>query len=171
VIGTIARDDLRLAGVHARDLEGGLVGIGSRGGEEELGQSFGKDLEKKLAQLGAGRRRVERRSVGQRLRLPLDGLDDGLVVVAQVGTHQLRRKVEVTLAVAVGEVAAVSGDEVIGVPELLFAPGSVVVVPGELDDLLGGELIRHGGSVMLVLLFEMMCAAEYTGLSRRVYES
>ena len=43
-----------------------------------------KHLEEQLAQLGTGRGRVEGRGVGQRLGLLLNGLDDGLVVMAQV---------------------------------------------------------------------------------------
>ena len=46
VVGTVARDDLGLAGVHAGDLEGGFVGFGAGGGEEEFAEALGEDFER-----------------------------------------------------------------------------------------------------------------------------
>ena len=49
MIGAVAGDDLGLAGVHARDLEGRFVGLGAAGGEEEFFEALGQHFE----QLGA----------------------------------------------------------------------------------------------------------------------
>ena len=147
VVGAVAGDDLVLARIHAGDLEGGLVGVGSGGGEEELVEVGGEDFEEELREFGAGGGGVEGGGVGEGGGLVLDGLDDGGVVVAEVDAHELRGEVEEGAAVAVGEGAAVGGDEMGGVPVLLLAPGSVVEVAGEGDDFLGGECVGHGAPI------------------------
>ena len=45
VIGAVARDDLGLARVHARNLEGRLIGLGSAGREEEFIEALGQHFQ------------------------------------------------------------------------------------------------------------------------------
>ena len=54
VIGAVARNDLGLAGKHARDFEGRFVGFGPAGGEEELLEPRGQHFKQLGAQPGAG---------------------------------------------------------------------------------------------------------------------
>jgi hypothetical protein len=63
--------------------------------------------------------------------------------VPEVGAHELRGEVQIALACAVDDVAALGVDDVHRVPVFLEAPGAVVVLPGEIDDLLGGEGLRY----------------------------
>src|ERR1700744_1181888 len=48
MIRTIAGDNFRLAGEHARNLDRRLIGLGPRRCEEELHESFWKHLEQQL---------------------------------------------------------------------------------------------------------------------------
>ena len=146
VVGAVAGDDLGLAGVHARDLEGGFVGVGAGGGEEEFVEAFREHVEEELAEFGAGGGGVERRGVGQGRGLLLDRLDDRLIVVAEVRADELRGEIEVAFTVAVGEVAAVGAGDVDWVPAFALPPGAVVMFFGEGDDFSRGKWSGHGRS-------------------------
>jgi hypothetical protein len=139
VVRAIAGDDFCLAGVHAGDFEGGFVGVGAGGGEEEFDEAFGEDVEEETAELDAGVGGVGGGDVGEGAGLLGDGFDDGGIFVAEVDAHELGGEIEVALAVAVGEVAAFSVDDVHGVPGFLIAPGAVVKATGPLADFLRGE--------------------------------
>ncbi len=151
VIGAVAGEDFGFAGVHAGDFEGGFVGVGAGGGEEELVEAGGEDFEEELRELGAAGGGVAGHGVGELLGLGGDGGDDGGILVAEVGAHELRGEVEVVLAVAVGDGAVFGVDDVHGVPGFLEAPGAVVGGAGDLDDFLRGEL-AHGGGPSGVML-------------------
>ena len=81
---------LVLPGVHARDLECRLVGLGAAGGEEEFLQPRRQHFQQLRAQLRARRSCVARRNIGQLPRLLGNGFDDARILVAQVDAHQLR---------------------------------------------------------------------------------
>ena len=85
-----------------------------------------------------------RADVGQLARLLGDGLDDARVLVAEVDAHQLRGEVEVALAGAVGELAALGVDDVQRLPGLLEAPGAVVGLARDGGDLFGCESLKLG---------------------------
>ena len=69
---------------------------------------------------------VAGRDVGQFAGLLGDGLDDAGILVAEVDAHELRAEVEVALAGAVSEPAALGVGDVERLPGLLEAPGAVV---------------------------------------------
>ncbi len=102
----------------------------------------GKDFEELCAEAGARGGRVAGRDIGQFARLLGDGLDDARILVAEVDAHQLRGEVEIALARAVGEPAALGIDDVHRFPGLLEAPSAVVELAGEAGDFFGGQL-RH----------------------------
>jgi len=94
--------------VEAGELDSVLNSLSAAEGVEELVEARGRDGLKDLAELRAGLGGERRGHEGQLGGLVLDGLDHLLVVVADVGAHELRVEVGVTLAVGVPEVDAVS---------------------------------------------------------------
>ena len=130
---------LVLPRIHAGDLEGSLVGLGARRGEKELGQPLRQNLQQKTAQLHPRIGRVARHDVCQLARLLFNRLNDGLILVPQVAAHQLRGKVEIALAVPVGEVASLGIDDMQRIPALLVAPGAVVQLLGPFEHFLAGH--------------------------------
>ena len=144
VIRAISRNDLRLARIHARNLEGGFVRLGAGGRKEKLVQPLRKNLRQKLRQFSASRRRIAGHGVAQLLSLPRDRVNHRLVLMAKVGAHQLRRKIQVTLPCSIDDVAALGVDDVHRIPVLLESPCAVVILPGEIDNLLAGECLRFG---------------------------
>ena len=139
VIGAVAGDDLVLAGVHARDFEGRFVGLGAAGGEEEFVQAFGQHFEQLLAQARAGVGGVAGRGIAKLARLFGDGLDDARIFVAEVDAHQLRAEIEVALACAIGEPAALGIGDGERLPAFLEAPGAVVGLARDGGNLFGSE--------------------------------
>ena len=97
MIGAVARDNLGLACVHARDFEGGLVGFSSAGSKEKLVQPLGQNFEEFRAQSRTRAGGITGRDVGKFPGLFSNRFNDACVFVAQVNAHQLRRKVEVAL--------------------------------------------------------------------------
>lgn len=144
MIAAVARDDLGLARVHARDLEGGFIGFCAGGGEEELFKAGGQDFKELLREPCARGCGVAGHDVGELAGLLGDGLDYFGVFMAEVDAHELRGEVEIALAGSVSEVAALGVDDVHRFPGLLNAPGAVVVGAGEAGDLLGGEALFLG---------------------------
>ena len=138
MVGTVARDDLVLARVHAGDLEGSLIRFSPAGGEEELLEPCGQHFEKLGTEPGAGFRRIYRADEGQIARLPGDRLDDGRILVAEVYAHELCAEIEVALARAVSDPAAFGIGDVEWLPRLLEAPCAVVGLAGKAADLFCG---------------------------------
>ncbi len=144
VIRPVTSKDFGLAGVHPGDLERGFVRIGTGGGKEELVQALRQHFEQQLRQLRASRRGIAGHSVGKLLRLSGDAFNHSLVLVAQIHAHELRAEVQVALAVAVDDGAALGIDQMHRRPTLLEAPGAVVGLLGDLDDLSRGQRSGHG---------------------------
>jgi len=113
---------LFLAGDHARDFEGGFVGLGAAGGEEKFVEAFGEDLKQFFAEAGTGVGGVAGRGIAQLARLFGDGRDDTGILVAEVDAHQLRAEIEIALAGAIGEPAALGIDDGERLPGFLEAP-------------------------------------------------
>jgi len=82
VIAAVAGDDFGFAGVHAGDFEGGFVGLGAGGCEEELFQAFGENFEEEFAEACAGGGGVAGHDVGELAGLLGDGFDDLGIFVA-----------------------------------------------------------------------------------------
>ncbi len=139
MIGAVARDDLGFAGEHAGDFEGRFVGLGAAGGEEEFVRSLGKDFKQLGAEARARGGGEAGSGIAQLARLLGDGLDDAGILVAEVDAHELRTEVEVALACAVSEPAALGIGDVERFPGLLEAPGAVVGLARDGGNLLGGE--------------------------------
>jgi len=80
---------------------------------------------------------MARRHVGQLTRLFGVGLDDARVLVAEVHAHQLRAEVEIALARAVSEPAALGIGDGERLPAFLEAPGAVVCLARDGGNLFG----------------------------------
>ena len=139
VIRAVARDDLRLAGKHAGNLEGRFIGLGAAGGEEEFLQPRRQNLKQFGAQLRARRRCITGRNVGQLPRLLGNGFDHTRILVAEIDAHQLRAEVEIALARAIRDPATLGVGDVERLPGFLEAPGAVVGCAGEAAGLLCGQ--------------------------------
>ena len=115
VVRAVARDDLVPAGDHAGELDRVLVGLGAAVREERDGEIARRHLGQQPAELGARLARHRRADRAQLVGLILDRLDDLRVLVADVDVDELRREVEVALAVVVPEMPALgtgNGDRV-----------------------------------------------------------
>ena len=130
--------------IHAGDFEGRFVGLGAAGGEEEFVQALGKNFKQLGAEARARCGGVAGRDIAKLARLLGNGFDDAGIFVAQVDAHQLRAEVEIALAGAVSEPAALGIGDVQRFPALLEAPGAVVGLARDGGNLLGGE--RRGWS-------------------------
>ena len=106
MVGAVAAQDLVLAGVGARQLDGVFVGVGAAQGEQEVVQVPGGDLGEQLAQQGARFGRHRRAGIGQLARLVDDGVDHALVAVTDIDAHGHRIEIQVALAVHVPEIDA-----------------------------------------------------------------
>ena len=122
-----------------RDFEGCLVGLGAAGGEKEFFYSLWKDFEELRAEAGAGSGGEAGRGVGELARLFGDGLDDAGIFVPEIDAHELRAEVEVALACAVSEPAALGIGDMKRLPGFLKAPGAVVALARYGGNLLGCE--------------------------------
>jgi hypothetical protein len=67
------------------------------------------------------------------------GIDHSLVLVAEIGAHELRGKVQITLPCSIDDVTTFSINDVHRIPVLLESPGAVVILPGKINNLLTGE--------------------------------
>ena len=137
VIAAIAGDDLGLAGVHARDFEGRLIGLRPRRRKEEFLETGRKQLEQLLRQPRPRSGRKSRQNIRQLPRLLSDRLDHSRVLVAEIDAHQLRREIQIALARSIDEIAALGINDMQRLPTLLDAPGAVVIFARDARDLLG----------------------------------
>ena len=158
VIGPVPRNDLVLSCDHAGDLERRLVGLRAAGREEEFFQPLRKDIEEFRTEPGARRRRIAGRDIGQFPRLLGDRLDHPRVLMAQVYAHQLRRKIEIAPARAVGEPAAFRVHDVQRFPRVLESPRAVVGLARDLRDWVRVPFWGQVGSCNHVAHRDLSCA-------------
>ncbi len=109
---------LFLPGNHAGDFEGRFIGLGAAGGEEKFLYSLGKNFKQFGAEACARCGGVAGRDIAEFARLLGNGLDHAGILVAQVDAHQLRAEVEIALAGAVSEPAALGIGDVQRFPAL-----------------------------------------------------
>ena len=103
VVAAVGGEHLVAAGVVARHAHGVLVRLGAAAREEHLVEVARGALGDQAGRLGAdvvGERRCHRAEL---LGLTHDGVDQPRVLVAQVQVHQLRREVQVVVALVVPE--------------------------------------------------------------------
>ena len=138
------REDLvGLAGAEGGG-EGGLVGLGAGIGEEHLGIGDARDLGDLLGELDLAADQVERGGVVDPGRdLPLHRLADLSHVVAEHVRENAGEEVEVAVALAVVDAAALAADD-------LDRLAVVDTDPGWDDRTVAGEEIRHSLSLPLV---------------------
>src|SRR6185437_13847894 len=117
-VGDVARDDLGLERVArdlvvlARQLDGGLHGLGAAAGEEDAVQVAGSEIGDARRELDRARVRVGPVGVeAQLLGLLCPGLDDVGTAVADVDAEQRRETVEIALSVLVVDVTALTADD------------------------------------------------------------
>ena len=123
VVAAVARDDLVPAGVPARELDRVLVRLGAAVREERhrdvARRHLGDQARERRARLGR-HRRADRAEL---VRLLLDRGDEPRMLVADRDVDELRREVEVALAVVVPEVAALGAGDGDRVERVLHRPG------------------------------------------------
>ena len=143
VVGAIAGEDLRPAGVVTGELDRVLDGLGTAEGEEDLVHIARQDLGELLAEARPGLGRERRLDVLELERLGRDRIDDAAVAMADVHRHELAVEVDDPLAfgrVEVDPFGVVDGDWVDGA---LDRPREERVLARQADDL--GA--RHRGVV------------------------
>ena len=142
VVAAIARDDLVAAGVPACELDRVLVRLGAAVREERhrdvARRHLGDQARERRARLGCHRRADRAELVG----LLLDRGDEPRVLVADRDVDELRREVEVALAVVVPEVAALGAGNRNRVERVLHRPRVEDVALRVLDDLPAELCIR-----------------------------
>ena len=106
MVRAVARDDLVPSRVPARELDRVLVRLRAAVREERHRQVAGRDLREQPRELGALLVRHHRPDRRQPVRLLLDRGDHLRVLVPERDVDELRREVEVAVAVEVPEVAA-----------------------------------------------------------------
>ena len=122
VVGAVARDDLVAAGDHAGELDRVLVRLGAAVREERDREIAGRHLGQHPAELRARLVRHRRPDRAELVGLILDRLDDLRVLVPDVDVDELRREVEVALAVVVPEVTALGAGDRDRVDRALHRP-------------------------------------------------
>ena len=134
VVAAVARDDLVAARVPARELDRVLVRLGAAVREERhrevAGRHLGDQARERRARLGRHRRPDRAELVG----LLLDRGDEPRVLVADRDVDELRREVEVALAVVVPEVAPLRARDRDRVERVLHRPGVEDVALRFFDD-------------------------------------
>ena len=135
VVGAVARDDLVPAGVQPCELDRVLVRLGSRVREEGHAEIARSDLREQAPEARSRLVRHRRPDRAELVRLLLDRRDDLRMLVTDVDVDELRREIEVALAVVVPEVAALGSRDRDRVDRVLHRPRVEDVVLRVRDDL------------------------------------
>jgi hypothetical protein len=122
MVRAIAGDDLVASGVEASELDRVLVRLGAGVREERHGEIAGRDLGEQAPKARARLVRHRRPDRAEPLGLLLDRRDDLRMLVPDVGVDELRREVEIALAVVVPEVAALGARDRDRVDRVLHRP-------------------------------------------------
>jgi hypothetical protein len=124
------------AGVQAGERDGVLVGLTAAGGEQSLALIPGCDLGQQLSQAPFGFDGDAGVGVGYMCRLLLYSGDDPGVAMSGIHVHQLRRKVQISLAVGIPEIDAFGLDDGKRLYLPLDGPGEKAILAAQVDDLL-----------------------------------
>src|SRR5580704_18667116 len=125
VIRPIPRNNLRLARKHPRNLESRLVSLGTGCSEKIFGQSLRQNFRKQLRQFCPHFRSITRSDKRQLLRLLLNRLNHGPILMPQIHAHQLRRKIQILLPANISEVATLRIHHLQRRPSLLPPPSPI----------------------------------------------
>jgi hypothetical protein len=124
------------AGVQAGGLDGVLVGLTAAGGEQSLAQIPGCNLGQQLSQAAFGFGGDAGVGVGYMCRLLLYSGDDPGVAISCIHVHELRRKVQISLALGIPGIDAFGLDGRKRLYLALDGPGAKAILAAQVDDLL-----------------------------------